>query len=442
MTYAEALSRLYALEHSGIKLGLSRIRSALERVGHPERAFASIHVAGTNGKGSVCAMLSGILQASGYRTGLYTSPHLLEFRERIRVDGRMVSPEEVVQGLEALWPAVREYGLSFFEATTLLAFWCFARRGVQVAVLEVGLGGRLDATNVVHPEVTLITSLALDHQKTLGPTLEAIAGEKAGILKPGVPLILATTSPEGLEACRRRAGELGVPVWRDREWLRVSRVAWDWRGTRWSQAAARPGLPRWLEDRWETGLAGIHQAENARLALLAAAVLADRGWRVAEESCREGLAQTRWPGRVESLEPRWPVVLDVAHNPEGIRALVRTLGPLCRGRPLVWVVGMVRGKDHAAVFRTLARLGGPVHVARPSHERGVGAEVLAAAARAQGLEVRVHARVTEALEAALEALPPRGLCVVTGSFFTYDEAARHLGLQPVEELHAGARAVR
>jgi dihydrofolate synthase/folylpolyglutamate synthase len=432
MTYTQALNRLYRLEHSGIKLGLSRIQSALKDLGHPQDAFASIHVAGTNGKGSTCAMTSGVLASCGLRTGLYTSPHIRDFRERIRIDGKMAAAEWIVEGLDEIWPAVEKNQLSFFEAATCLAFWIFVKQGVRIAVLEVGLGGRLDATNVVRPELSIITSLSTDHQKTLGASLAEIAGEKAGILKEGVDLILAGCPREAQETVLAAARGRNIPHLRDREALAVRDLVCAPHATRWRTARRTDRLPAWLDGSWESPMPGSHQAENARLALLAAALLQQKGWPLSEAGIRAGLRATHWPGRLEVLLPGHPVILDVAHNVEGGRRLVRTRAQWPELGRIRWVVGMVKGKDHREFLRILNRRKGRFHFCSPEHPRCVETEVLEEAA--DGLDYTIHASVREAVEAALRERRSDEICVVSGSFFTLDEACRTLGVGPREAL--------
>ncbi|MBU1700502.1 MAG: bifunctional folylpolyglutamate synthase/dihydrofolate synthase [Candidatus Eisenbacteria bacterium] len=432
MTYDEALDRLYTLEHSGIKLGLSRIQSALRDLGSPQNAFASVHIAGTNGKGSTSAMMAGVLRSCGLRTGLYTSPHIRDFRERIRIDGRMAAPGWIIEGLETIWPAVERNSLSFFEAATCLAFWIFVQQGVRIAVLEVGLGGRLDATNVVTPQLAIITSLSIDHQKTLGASLAEIAGEKAGILKPGVELILAGCPKEARDTVLSVALERGVPVQLDREALAVRDLQLHPRSTQWRSIRKGEDLPAWLDGCWEIPMAGAHQVENARMVLLGAALLQKQGWPLTEAGIRTGLRSTHWPGRLEVLLPQYPILLDVAHNPEGGRRLVRALNRWPELGKARWIVGMVKGKDHKNFLHQLSRAGGRFHFCSPEHPRCVPTEVLAEAA--EGLNYTMHPSVEDALNCALEERGDDEICVVSGSFFTMDEACRALGIGPRESL--------
>jgi dihydrofolate synthase/folylpolyglutamate synthase len=429
------MTRLYDLEHTGIKLGLDRIRSALKDLSSPQDSFAAVHVAGTNGKGSTSALTAGILHASGLKVGLYTSPHILDFRERIRIDGHMVRREWIPEGLDAIWPAVEKSGMSFFEAATCLAFWIFAREKVDIAVLEVGLGGRLDATNVVAPELTMITSLSLDHQKTLGSELRDIAGEKAGIIKKGVPLVLANAHFEARQACLSIALERGASVLLDRESLAVRDVDVRLTGTRWLSRRRQSWLPEWMDGPWRISMVGAHQVENARLAQLGAALLSERGWPLTVSGVRDGLRGTLWPGRIESLLPRRPVVLDVAHNVEGARHLVRTLRRLPDKKRVRWVVGMVRGKHHREFLRILGGLGRPFHFCAPKNHRAVSSSLLAGEAEALGLPHTVHERVEDAVGEALTGCATDEICVITGSFFTLEEACRALGILPRTSLH-------
>jgi dihydrofolate synthase/folylpolyglutamate synthase len=307
MTYPETVQFLYALgnEVKTIKLGLDRIRAVLEALGNPQRAYRIVHVAGTNGKGSVCAMIDAGLRAANVHSGMFTSPHLIEPTERIQVDGMPVSREEFEQAFNVVHEAANKLDLdthpTYFETVTAMAFWLFRERRVEMAVVEVGLGGRLDATNIVEPVLTVITPIDYDHQIYLGNTIEEIAGEKAGILKKGVPAVFSKQRPEAARVLDARAAELGIPVTRA-EQFEIRDLVVDARGSRFSGV--------------NCPLAGEHQIDNAVTAAQSLIAL-----RVAPQ----GIEEARWPGRIEHVTPNPDTILDGAHNPAGARALAKYL---------------------------------------------------------------------------------------------------------------------
>ncbi len=390
---------LESLSPSSIKLGLDRIEAALEALGHPERTFPSVHVAGTNGKGSTCAFLASCLHAQGLRAGLYTSPHLERVNERFRVGGEPISDSLLDQRIEEvrarLGGGVTE--LTYFEFGTLDALWHFAQERVAVAVLETGLGGRLDATNAVLPEVTILTPISFDHTAYLGDTLEKIAAEKAGILKRGVPVVVGRQAPEALaviEAYARQvqAGEVRVL------------------GRDFSTAAARVQL----------GLEGPHQRDNAACAVEALALLGARvpSLKVTADNVLRGLASTRWPGRLERLSlPNPLTVLDGAHNPAGAQALVDALNDVYPNRRVHLVFGVLSDKDHGPMMRTLFPRCASVHLAPVDNPRSLQPAQYEAEACALNPNVHVHPNASEALNAARSKADSDDLVVCTGSLF-------------------------
>ncbi len=413
--YAEALARLHALGRLGVDLGLERIARVLGGLGDPQRRYASIHLAGTNGKGSTAAMLAACLREAGLRTGLYTSPHLCRFSERIQVDGREIPPDRVATLLErvlALDPA-----LTFFEAATAIGLLHLAEEGVEVAVVETGLGGRLDATNVVAPRVSVITRLGLDHQELLGPDLASIAREKAGIIKAGTPVVAAAAEPEAEAVLHARCAEVSAPLLlegRDFE-VTAAEDGASYRGQRGSLA----GLA--------LALRGEHQQGNAALCLAALEVLGERGPRIPEAAIRRGLAAVRWPGRLEWIGEH---LLDGAHNPAGARVLARYLEG--QGRPLVVVAGILGPKDPAAVLAPILPHASALILTRPRSARALPPGELAAAARGLGYP----GRITEApgLEAALAGVKESGPVLITGSLYLVGEARALLLGEPVDPL--------
>jgi len=419
-TPAEAY--LAALPQTSIRLGLERIAATLEALGSPQGRYPALLVAGTNGKGSTSAFLASALRAAGLRVGLYTSPHLVSCRERIRVDGAPIAPEALdaaVARLCAAYAPAREPAhpdaLTYFETMTALAFDEFAHAGVDVAVLEVGLGGRLDATNVPGTDLrcTVVTKLGLDHAEFLGDTIEAIAGEKGAIARPGVPLVSAPQAPSALAVLQRIAGERGSPLV----------VA----GTDATLVPGEGGLeydgPRWHVEGIRLGLRGGFQAENAAVAL---ATLEACGLAVSPGAAREGLASARWPGRLEVVAADPVVVLDGAHNPDGAAVLVDGFTGLWpRVRPQI-VFGVLADKERAAMMEAVLPLGAAVHLCAPPSPRSVDVETLRREAAAFAREVHAHGSVSAALDAARAAAGPQGVVLVCGSLYLVGEARRIL----------------
>ena len=437
MTYFEALDFLYNLQHGSIKLGLERIEAATEALGHPERKYATVHVAGTNGKGSTCAFCASILEAAGYRSGLLTSPHLLAYGERIRIGGRMLPEEEIAALTEELKPLILETGLSFFEATTALAFEAFARAGVEAAVIEVGMGGRLDATNVVTPDLTVITSIDLDHTKSLGQTREQIAGEKAGIMKPEVPLLFARCSAGIRAVFEERGRALGAAVHALAEFVALEKCEELPGGTTYHfrELASGKRSDRMIK------LHGEHQVWNALLAEQASALLSDGGLLVPTHARERGLAQVAWPGRFHlaaAEREAGPVIFDVAHNPSGGETVVRTYRRWATAAgvhaPPALIVGMLGDKNHIAFFQQLRELSDQLHLIALDSSRAGPLEDVGAAARQGGFEPHLAGTMSAAWEAAAKHAGP---ILVTGSFLTVEAGMQALGLGPAEQLFPG-----
>ncbi len=347
MIYSSAVEYLYGLQRHGIKLGLAGIRTILSRLDHPERRYRSIHIAGTNGKGSTAAMAASMLMAADYRVGLYTSPHLVNFRERMRVNGAMI-PERLVVDLVARIKGVMgtDPPLTFFEFTTALAFQYFADAQVDVAVLEVGMGGRFDATNVVEPVATAVTTISMDHEDYLGHTIEQIAFEKAGIIKSGIPVIAGRLNAEAAdiieEAAKRQAApfhRLGVEF--D---ARGETAAFDYAGI----GTGHHGL--------SCPLLGRHQLDNAACAIALVQVAERSGLQVPALAIRNGLISTQWEGRLEVVDRKPTVVLDGAHNPEAAAVLAAFLVDFHASHPgsrVTLILGMMRDKVHRAFLQAL-----------------------------------------------------------------------------------------
>jgi dihydrofolate synthase / folylpolyglutamate synthase len=388
---------LAALQPLAMRFGLERMERALDALGHPERAYDALHVGGTNGKGSTCAMAAAALAAAGHRVGLYSSPHLVRFNERIRVGGVEISDAALAAAVDEVrracpWhegggPADR---LTYFEFATLVGLLHLAREGVRVAVVEVGLGGRFDATNAIVPRVAAVARIGLDHTHLLGDTVEQIAFEKAGIFKAGVPAVVHAHQPPGaLETLRAEALRRGAPFF-------VAEADW-------------PG---------PVALAGPHQRGNAALAAAALRQLSRAGVPVPEEAIAQGIASARWPGRLEEVAG---ILLDGAHNPDGAAALAAALAALHPGRPVEMVFGVLSDKDHAGMLAALGPAIRRLHAVAPATPRARSAEEVRRHAVTLGIDAHAHASLGEALACA-RAAAADGLVCVAGSLYLVGEA--------------------
>lgn len=419
------LERLYALRTHGIKPGLETAEALVEALGHPEQSFAVVHVAGTNGKGSVCAMLESVLRAGGLRVGLYTSPHLVRFNERIRVAGEPIADSELAELFELVEPCADRVAqaaggreVTFFELTTALAFEHFRRQRVQVAVVEVGMGGRLDATNVVLPLVSVITRIGLEHTQYLGTTLEAIAGEKAGIIKAGRPVVCGAMPDEAREVVRTTAASRGAPFVDAAERVNVRRVSQGMEGQKVAIAGADADYGTVT-----LRLLGRHQLENCATAVAAVETLADHSpIAVPAGTLKAGLAAAAWSGRLQVLSMDPPVLLDGAHNPDGARALAVALKELRGKRKVGLVWGMCGDKDALGFAKAL---GGQVHrcwTVPIATERSLPPEKLAQMARTGGWEAEPIVKLDVALGAAWQwARESGGMVCIAGSLFLAGE---------------------
>ena len=415
MDYRESLDYLYGLQRFGIKLGLDNIRQILSRLQHPEKHYPVVHVAGSNGKGSVCAGLAAILRQAGRRAGLYSSPHLHSFTERIQIDGQSISEEEAVELIATVREASDGIPVTFFEFTTAMALLQFQRCQVELAILEVGMGGRLDATNVVTPQVTVVTPVCLDHAEHLGADLTAIAAEKAGIIKSRVPLILGQQQPDALQVLSERAEELQSPIYRyGRDFsARTDGNGFDYQGLELSLKGLHSGLP------------GGHQHHNMSLSLAVAEVLRGHGFDLPEAALRNGVAAVRWPGRMEWWQEEEKVLLDGAHNEGGAAVLACYLKSISV-TGIRWVVGAKATKDIAQILRPLLPLVNSLYCTVPPVEEAVPAEHIARLATDAGVPARSFDCPESALAAAEADLQPGEIVLVAGSLFLVAAARDYL----------------
>jgi dihydrofolate synthase/folylpolyglutamate synthase len=398
MTYKQTLAYLYGLQARGMKFGLRNIRALAKFCGNPHTQFHSLHVAGTNGKGSTCAFMASIFTESGYKTGLYTSPHLVRFTERIRINGVEIPEKRLVEYVRRLRPMIEKRHATFFEATTCIAFQYFANERVDIAIIETGLGGRLDSTNIIAPLVSVITNVALDHQKYLGKTIAKIAEEKAGIIKSGVPCVTSSDDEEVLDLLHSVAQTKGAEVFEARRY-EIKEV--------------------------KLGLAGEHQERNAVLAGIAVGLVMSNYSLFAHLSnatARRGLMRVRRNtgirGRFERVGKRF--ILDVAHNPDGIETLIESLSPAtCRN--LTVVFGVMKDKDYAAMIEPLAKIATRFIAVAPRMERALPSKEVALLARGSGEHVVNGGTVARGVRLA-RLSKSRGKILVTGSNYVVGEA--------------------
>ncbi len=422
--YSDTLLKIYNLRGGMIDLRLDRMNRALGLFDHPENKFRSFHIAGTNGKGSTAAMLHRILSLAGYRTGLYTSPHLVSFSERIRIDDGEIGQDEVVLLADEIWQrtVAADVPLTFFEFVTVMAFIYFARRQVDVAVVEVGLGGRLDATNMVTPLVSLITTISKDHEAYLGPDELSIAREKGGIIKPAVPVVCGKVSQDVSALLGRIALERHAPAYS--------------LGTNFSFFLKNEGLFDYTGIKrhflnLKLALRGRHQRANASLAL-AALELAQENFAIGESVIRQGLETVRWPGRLEVMLEQPMVILDGAHNPEGIRALVEELTDLRQGRRIRLLFATMADKEWEIMLRAVTKAVDEVVFTRVEIERSADPQQFPAK-MLEPVTHRVIPNSRTALRTLLDEAHADDMIVVAGSLYLLGE------VRPMLEEIATAR---
>lgn len=424
-TYQETLDYLYSqlpmfqrIGAAALKKDLTNIRRLCEALDNPHEQFKSIHIAGTNGKGSTAHMLSAIFQSAGYKVGLYTSPHYRDFRERIKLNGGLVPKQWVVDFVEKQQDMIEEIKPSYFEITVAMAFRYFAEQEVDIAVIEVGLGGRLDSTNIITPELSVITNISYDHMQFLGDTLELIAGEKAGIIKPGVPVVIGETQAATTPVFLAKAEAGKSPISFADQHLDATVVESDYTGS--TYLVTRDGKPYLIDLR--TGLYGDYQRYNLQTVLYAVEHLAGQ-WHITEEHIRRGLGNlrrlSRFVGRWQLLGEDPTILCDSAHNEAGLRFVADQLAHLPH-QHLHIVLGVVNDKDLSKVFPYLPRQA-RYYFSRPDVPRGLDAQELADRARAAGIEGTVHGSVAEAMASAKKAAGKDDLIFVGGSIFVVAE---------------------
>jgi dihydrofolate synthase/folylpolyglutamate synthase len=405
---------MYGLRRFGIILGLETIKSILNDLGNPQNRFHSIHVAGTNGKGSVAAALSSILQESGYRVGLYTSPHLVRFNERICINNRQISDDAVVKSYRAVQKA--HHGKrqpTFFELTTAMAFYEFGRQAVDWTVIETGMGGRLDATNIIHPAVSIITNISMEHREYLGNSLAQITREKAGIIKRATPVVTAIRQRHAKSVIQQIAAKKSAPLYILGENFKARHLR--------SGGFTYYGI----ENTWHhmrSALLGNYQVENAALAIAACELLNKNKAVISENNIRNGLIKTRWPGRLEIVSDHPMIILDGAHNLIAARKLARFLGNNLAHRPITLVVGILNDKPYKAMLKSLLPVCSRLVITQAKIDRALDTRQLFDVVKNKISDVRMISDVAEAVAQAVATADSNEVVCIAGSLYVVGEA--------------------
>ena len=416
--YEACLAKMFSLRRFGIKLGLGTIRNILKELGNPQNRFSSIHIAGTNGKGSIASGIASILIAAGYRVGLYTSPHLVTFNERIQINGRAISNKRVVaahQAVQAVHRGKREP--TFFEFATAMAFFEFAEQQIDWGIIETGMGGRLDATNIVRPAVCVISNISLEHKFYLGNTIAEIAAEKGGIIKKGTPVVTGVRRKQAIDTIEAIAQKKAAPLFRlgkDFKVRRKSTGGFHYHG---------------LDNHWKnlsTSLLGPHQVDNAAISLAVCEILKQQDVSISEENLRKGLGAIQWPGRLEIVGNGPKIILDGAHNLLAARNLARYLRTSLNTKSITMVLGILDDKPYQAMLQALVPLCRRLIVTRPVIDRALQPEKLYEAARPLAQNIAMAPNVDAAVKTALSNAETNDIICIAGSLYVVGEAKQTL----------------
>ncbi|MFP4668852.1 MAG: bifunctional folylpolyglutamate synthase/dihydrofolate synthase, partial [Desulfobacterales bacterium] len=428
-SYEKCLAEMFGLRRFGIKLGLDIIGAMLEGLGHPEKNFSCIHVAGTNGKGSIASALAAILQASGYRVGLFTSPHLVRFNERICINNKQISDKGVVEAYEAVKAAApKDREPTFFEYSTAMALYSFSREKIDWAVMETGMGGRLDATNILNPDLCIISNISLEHRAYLGDTIAQIAAEKGGIIKHGTPVVTGVHQKSAIETTERIAKEKNAPLLRRGRDFRVRRRKAEDRDFKFTYHG--------IDHKWpdmQSSLRGIHQLDNAALVLASCEILIRQGVSINLESVKKGMENVNWPGRLEVLDTCPEVIIDGAHNLIAARRLAAFLEDYTEKQKITLVIGILDDKPYRAMLKSLVPLCHKIIITRPKIERSLPAARLAKAVRQMTDQAEIIEDVAEAVSRAMETTSENDIVCIAGSLYVVGEAKAALEGTPVPE---------
>jgi len=413
-SYQETIQYLFNLQFSGIKLGLKNVSNILNSLGNPQNKWPAIHIAGTNGKGSTAAFIYSILREAGLKVGLYTSPHLVDFNERIRINEEPIDWNTIVEYTDLLKQEINRHRATFFEATSAIAFHYFAENQVDIAVIETGLGGRLDATNLVHPKVTVITPIGFDHQEYLGKDLISIAGEKAGIIKASIPCVTNNTNPEIMKVIKKICDREKAPFYPLNPSQTIRTIEMNIERSVFDLI-----LPEYSFENLEIKMPGEHQLANAALSILAILKLKKR--QVREEMIRDGLKKTEWPGRMQIVKRNPMVILDVAHNPEGFYHVLKFIHKNFIGKSIWTIVGLAKDKDFQAIADILSRYVSQLGVVVHFSERGIDAQKLVHALDGKIKNLELFNTISLAYEKYLSLANSEDVILIIGSHYLVGE---------------------
>ncbi len=413
---------MFGMEKFGVKLGLTNISKFLSRLGNPQNSLQAIHVAGTNGKGSTVAIMESILMAAGYRVGTFTSPHLVDFRERIKINGRFIDKKYMTDFFNDNLKRIEKLSLTYFEVVTALAFLYFKDEKVDVALIETGLGGRLDATNVINPRISIVTNIATEHTKWLGFKIREIAKEKAGIIKRGVPVVSAAINLDARrvirEVCEKNKCKL-ISVFDETQWI-IKEITRDC-----TEMDIFTRSNKYYNLRLQ--LAGRHQLENAIMALIAIELFGEQtGVKASPASVAAGFRNIKWNGRLQRISNSPEIILDVAHNPAALARIREYFHEFYEGRRIITVFGILSDKNYKLMLEELDRIAEVIILTRPMTDRAADPEVLAKEIPKSGFNINVIPMVEEAYIAAKEAAGEDDVVLVTGSHFTVGEVLSNL----------------
>ncbi len=411
--YNDCLSLMFGLRRFGIKLGLATTRNILRALGNPQDNYSCIHIAGTNGKGSVASSLSAILQKAGFKVGLFTSPHLVNFNERIRINNRLISNKNVIEAYNAVnqvHKGSREP--TFFEFSTAMALYEFSKQKVEWAVIETGMGGRLDATNIIKPEITIITNISLEHKKYLGNTVEEIAGEKGGIIKRGKPVITGAKQESVIKILKSIAVKKRAPFYLLGDNFKIKKNK--------DGTFSYIGIKNVWQD-MQTNLQGEHQIENAALVLAACELLGNK-ISLTEKHIRSGLKQTNWPGRLEIVSTSPCIILDGAHNLNASQALHKFLSKEYKGRKITVVTGMLDDKPYRAMLKKILSVSSRAILTKPQIDRALEPETLYEVSKNLVKDIKIIPKVKDAVNYAIKTASSKEIICITGSLYVVGEA--------------------
>ncbi len=416
-TYSQCLNEMYSLRRFGIQLGLDTMKIGLSQLGNPHLNYNTIHIAGTNGKGSIASGLASILRQAGYKVGLYTSPHLVSFNERIQVNGSHISNDDVISAYHSVRQIdYKDREPTFFEIVTAMAFYHFNRMKVEWVIIETGMGGRLDATNIINPKVSIISNVSIEHTTYLGKTIEKIAYEKAGIIKPNTPVVTGIKQKSAIQVLETISKQLNSPLYQLGKSFRVRRSQ---KGFNYS------GIHHEWRD-MHTNLSGDYQIHNAALVLAACELLNEQSLSLSIEDIRYGLSHTYWPGRLHLYSSSPYILIDGAHNLDAAKALSKHLSTYLKDRKIVLVIGILDDKPYKIMLEYIVPLCAHVIITRPQNERGLDPRIIFDIAKNLTTHVEIQPTVDRAIQQALTLANEQSAICISGSLFVVGEALAYL----------------